>query len=205
MVALLVVGQGLVRTGALDHLVRRMIVLRRHHPAGAVAVTLLAVLVLSGVLNNTPVVVIFIPIMTALAERLSWSVSGVMMPLSFAAILGGMTTLIGSSTNLLVASTAINLGQDPIGFFDFTVPGLVLAAVGLVYTVAVVPRILPDRASPVLALIEGHGKQYLTQIAVAPGSALVGQTTAAGMFPARPDMTVRLIRMRSYSRSMASC
>ena len=108
--------------------------------------TLLAVLVLSGVLNNTPVVVIFIPIMTALAERLSWSVSGVMMPLSFAAILGGITTLIGSSTNLLVASTAINLSQDPIGFFDFTVPGLVLAAVGLVYTVAVVPRILPDRA-----------------------------------------------------------
>ena len=199
VVALLVVGQGLVRTGALDHLVRRMIVLRRHHPAGAVAVTLLAVLVLSGVLNNTPVVVIFIPIMTALAERLSWSVSGVMMPLRFAAILGGMTTLIGSSTNLLVASTAINLGQDPIGFFDFTVPGLVLAAVGLVYTVAIVPRILPDRASPVLVLIEGHGKQYLTQIAVAPGSALVGQTTAAGMFPALPDMTVRLIQRGEHA------
>ena len=104
VVALLVIGQGLVRTGALDHFVRRLVILRRRYPNGTIILTLSCVMVLSAVLNNTPVVVIFIPIMTALSDRLGGSVSGLMMPLSFAAILGGMTTLIGSSTNLLVSS-----------------------------------------------------------------------------------------------------
>ena len=199
VVALLVIGQGMVRTGALDHYVRRLIVLRRHHPSGAVALTLVTVLILSAVLNNTPVVVIFIPIVTALSDRLGGSVSGLMMPLSFAAILGGMTTLIGSSTNLLVASTAVSLGRAPLGFFDFTIPGAVLALVGITYAVLVVPRILPDRASPVRELMEGDGKQYLTQIAVGFGSPLVGQATAAGMFPSLPEMTVRLIQRGEHA------
>jgi di/tricarboxylate transporter len=199
VVALLVIGQGMVRTGALDHFVRRLVVLRRRHPNGTVALTLVAVLVLSAVLNNTPVVVIFIPIITALSDRLGGSVSGLMMPLSFAAILGGMTTMIGSSTNLLVSSTAISLGHPPIGFFDFTIPGAVLALVGITYAVLVVPRILPDRASPVRELMEGDGKQYLTQIAVVSSSPLVGQTTTAGMFPSLPEMTVRLIQRGEHA------
>ncbi len=199
VVALLVIGQGMVRTGALDHFVRRLVVLRRRHPNGTVALTLVAVLVLSAVLNNTPVVVIFVPIITALSDRLGGSVSGLMMPLSFAAILGGMTTMIGSSTNLLVSSTAMSLGHPPIGFFDFTIPGAVLALVGITYVVLVVPRILPDRASPVRELMEGDGKQYLTQIAVVSGSPLVGQTTTAGMFSSLPEMTVRLIQRGEHA------
>ena len=199
VLALLVVGQGMVRTGALDHAVRRLIVLRRHHPAATIGLTLLAVIVLSAVLNNTPVVVIFIPIMTALAERMRWSVSGVMMPLSYAAILGGMTTLIGSSTNLLVSSTALGLGFPAIGFFDFTVPGLVLAAAGFVYVTLVAPRLLPDRVSPVQALVEGGGKQFLAQIEVRSGSVLIGERAVAGMFEALPDVTVRLIQRAEHA------
>ena len=125
VLALLVVGQGIVRTGALEGPARRLATLRRHHPMLAVALALGAAAAVSAVLNNTPVVVIFIPLMTALAGRLHRSVSSVMMPLSFACILGGMTTLIGSSTNLLVASAAEQVGLQRLTFFDFTIPGLV--------------------------------------------------------------------------------
>ena len=199
VLGLLVIGQGMVRTGALDRAIRRLIVLRRHHPATTIGLTLLAVIVLSAVLNNTPVVVIFIPIMTALAERMGRSASGVMIPLSYAAILGGMTTLIGSSTNLLVSSTALGLGFPAIGFFDFTIPGLVLAAVGFVYVALVAPRILPDRASPAKALVEGGGKQFLAQIEVRQGGILIGERAVAGMFEALPDVTVRLIQRGEHA------
>ena len=199
VLALLVIGQGMVRTGALDHAVRRLVAFRRHHPAATIALTLLSVIFLSAVLNNTPVVVIFIPIMTALAERMRWSVSGVMMPLSYAAILGGMTTMIGSSTNLLVSSTAVGLGLPAIGFFDFTVPGLVLAAAGFVYVTLVAPRLLPDRASPVQALFEGGGKQFLAQIEARPHSVLVGERAVAGMFEVLPDVTVRLVQRGEHA------
>ena len=199
VLALLVIGQGMVRTGALDHAVRRLVAFRRHHPAATIALTLLSVIFLSAVLNNTPVVVIFIPIMTALAERMRWSVSGVMIPLSYAAILGGMTTLIGSSTNLLVSSTAVGLGLPAIGFFDFTVPGLVLAAAGFVYVSAVAPRLLPDRASPMQALVEGGGKQFLAQIEARPHGVLVGARAVAGMFEALPDVTVRLVQRGEHA------
>ena len=82
-------------------------------------------------MNNTPVVVIFIPIMQALASRLGQSPSRLMMPLSFAAILGGMVTLIGSSTNLLVSGMLIELGNEGFSFFQFALPGAALALVGL--------------------------------------------------------------------------
>ena len=123
VLSLLVVGQGIVRTGALEQPIRRLVALRRHHPVLAIAVVLSTVLLISAFMNNTPVVVIFIPLMTALAERLHRSTSTLMIPLSYASILGGMTTLIGSSTNLLVMAAAVQAGQPQISFFDFTVPG----------------------------------------------------------------------------------
>tara|TARA_B100001123_G_scaffold242223_2_gene270819 strand:- start:998 stop:2815 length:1818 start_codon:yes stop_codon:yes gene_type:complete len=199
VVALLVIGQGLVRTGALDHFVRRLVILRRRYPNGTIILTLSCVMVLSAVLNNTPVVVIFIPIMTALSDRLGGSVSGLMMPLSFAAILGGMTTLIGSSTNLLVSSTVMNLGHMPIGFFDFTIPGIVLAIVGIAYAIFVLPKLLPDRASPARELMGDIDTQYLTQIAVGSGSPLIGRTANADILAFSSDITIRLVQRGEHA------
>ena len=131
VLALLVMGQGMVRTGVLDRGANLLLGVG----GGSLTVSLLLILVaamaVSAFLNNIPVVVIFIPIMQALAHRYGRSASKLMIPLSYGSVLGGMTTLIGSSTNLLVNSALIEVKATPFGFFDFTIPGLVMASVGL--------------------------------------------------------------------------
>ncbi len=194
VLALLIIGQGLVRTGALDSLIRQLSELRGLSPGVLIAGLLATVTVLSGFVNNTPMVVIFIPILGALAQRQNSSISQVMMPLSFAAILGGMTTLIGSSTNLLVSGALVRDGLPAIGFFDFLVPGAVLAGVGFLYVLFVLPRLLPDRASLAHTLTGGDGKQFIAQIRVRPNSRLIGARSHGGLFPDLKGMTVRLIQ-----------
>jgi di/tricarboxylate transporter len=191
VLALLVIGEGMVRTGALDRLAQLVLGIGR--PMLAILLSLVLVILISAFLNNTPVVVIFIPIMQALSGKIGRSNSALMMPLSFAAIIGGMITLIGSSTNLLVNSALIELDKPAFGFFDFTVPGLVMAASGLLFLLYVIPKLLPDRAGLAGMLLKGGGKQFVAQITVGPKSALIGQHSRGGLFPALPDITVQLI------------
>lgn len=197
VLSLLVMGQGLIRTGILDRAAQWLLDhMRSKIPAtAAIFVVLFIVGAVSGFLNNTPVVVIFIPLMQALAHRYKISPSRVMIPLSFAAILGGMTTLIGSSTNLLVNTALIEIGEKPLQFFDFTVPGVILALAGLGYAVFVVPRILPDRAGMADSVAsDGSGKQFIVQIETPPDSELLGESAPGGHFKALPGMTVRMIQ-----------
>ncbi len=194
VLALLVVGQGMVRAGVLDRGAQAVLALGGGYKWPTIVLTLVVVLVVSGFLNNIPVVVICIPIMEAVAGRFSVSPSKVMMPLSFAAVLGGMTTLIGSGTNLLVSGAMKELGEQPLGFFQFTVPGVVLAAVGLVFVVFVLPHLLKDRASYTSQLQGKDGRQFIAQITVAKGSKLIGKSSKGGLFDAFPDMTFRMIQ-----------
>ncbi len=192
VLALLVIGEGLARTGMPDQAAQYIF---RVGGRGWRSIVLVLVVVagVSGFLNNIPVVVIFIPIMRALADRLGRRTSTVMMPLSFAAILGGMTTLMGSSTNLLVSSSLVEVGQEAFDFFEFTVPGLVLTAAGLIYVLVVAPRLLPKRPEPARPAGAG-GRQFIAQIAVSKDSKLVGTEAVAGLFPSLPAMTVRVIQ-----------
>ncbi len=194
VLALLVVGQGMIRTGTLDLAARRLATLRRHRPALAITTALLAAAVISAFLNNTPVVVIFIPLMAVLAERMNRSASSIMIPLSYAAILGGMTTLIGSSTNLLVSGAAEALGLPSLSFFQFSLPGLFILGIGLVYVVVLAPRILPDRETLADDFVGQGGKQFIAQFVIHAGSPLIGEKPVAGMFKSLPDITVRLIQ-----------
>jgi len=193
VLALLVVGQGMVRTGVLERGAQLLLQVGGKNTWITILLTLVVGMLISSMLNNIPVVVIFIPIMQALAARINKSASKVMMPLSAAAVLGGMITLIGSGTNLLVNSALIQLGEVPFKFFDFTIPGLVLASAGLVYVVFVMPRLLPDRSGE-----EGEnrhsGKHFIAQLTVAPGAKLVGTRSMGGFFRQLPDMTVRMIQ-----------
>lgn len=175
VLALLVLGQGIIRTDALGWSTNYVVGLARINVKLSFALAFGCVLLLSPFLNNTPVVVLFIPILQALAHRLRHPASRVMMPLSFAAILGGMTTLIGTSTNLLVSGALTQLGEAPLGFFQVSVPGLVLVAVGLVYLVVCGSRLLPDRPSFSERLMTGRIPRFVAKLTVMPDSPLIGQ------------------------------
>jgi di/tricarboxylate transporter len=193
--ALLVVGQAMVSTGALEGIARLLIWLSRGSFARALVLTLSYVTGSSAFLNNTPIVVIFIPIVRSIAERFGRNASAVMMPLSFAAILGGMLTLIGTSTNLLVSGELARLGVQPFGFFDLTVPGLVLALAGGAY-VLLLPKLLRPRGQR-RGLVVAEGRQFIAELDIVPGSNLIGESSRAGLFPGLPDVTVRLMQ-RGY-------
>ncbi len=193
VLCLLIVGQGLIRTGALEAPIQALT------RAGGRYQTLMFVLIFffvagaSAFVNNTPIVIIFIPVLATMAERYRRGTSALMMPLSFAAILGGMITLIGSSTNLLVAGSYEAATGKSFGFFDFTVPGLVLAAVGLLYVQLVLPRILRQRNKVDAEADDGRGRQYIAQWVIPPNGKLVGETAVAGLFPTLRNITVRMI------------
>lgn len=191
VLALLVIGQALFNTDALERPARMLSQLGGSSAKRTIFVLLVAAGVTSAFLNNTPVVVMFIPIIVAIAAQRNFSASSALMPLSFVGILGGMTTLIGSSTNLLVAGVAERYGIA-IGFFDFTIPGMVLAGVGLLYVLFVMPLILQNREGAESSTATS-GKQFLAQIEVTTGHALEGETSVHGMFPALSEITVRSV------------
>jgi len=193
VLALLVMGQAMVQTGALNSMTRLFVSVARRRRYVSVIAAVLAVLVVSAFMNNTPVVVMFIPIMQVLAQRLRWSPGRLMMPLSFAAILGGITTLIGSSTNLLVSGALVAEGLPSLGMFDMTPIGLVMAAVGAVYVIFILPKLLPDRGG-LADTLRTEGKQFIAEIDVTAASPLIGARAAAGQFRAMPDVTVRLVQ-----------
>ncbi|MEM8590468.1 MAG: SLC13 family permease [Pseudomonadota bacterium] len=193
VLALLVMGQAMVQTGALNSMTRLFVSIARRRRYLSVIVVVVAVLAVSAFLNNTPVVIMFIPIMQVLAQRLRWSPSRLMMPLSFAAILGGATTLIGSSTNLLVSGVLVAEGLPAIGIFDITPIGVIMAAVGALYVVFVLPKLLPDRGG-LADTLRTEGKQFIAEIDVTANSPLIGERAVAGQYRALRDVTVRLIQ-----------
>ncbi|MCG8563035.1 MAG: SLC13 family permease [Hyphomicrobiales bacterium] len=193
ILALLVIGRGLFQTGADEAPARMITRLSRRRPRTALTATLLGAGSASAFLNNTPVVVIFIPIIGAIARRIGYSLSRVMMPLSFITILGGTTTLIGSSANLVAVAMAEKAGMSKVGFFDFFVPGLLAALLGAVYVLFVLPRIMPARMADIDYKSEFSGRQFLAQIALTKGHPWIGARAVAGLFPALKTMTPRMV------------
>ncbi|MCB1477129.1 MAG: SLC13 family permease [Rhodobiaceae bacterium] len=199
VMSLLVVGQGLVRSGALEN-VAGFAASIGGSPRVTIAILLLATALVSAVMNNTPVVVLMLPVLAAVASKARISASRVMMPLSFITILGGMTTLVGSSTNLIVAGTATTLGQPLLGFFSMTPIAIVLAAVGALYVLFIVPRLLPDRATMAQALRgPSQSHQFIAELTIGPGHQFEGATATAGMFPTLKNMTVLMIQRGDHA------
>ncbi|MEM7696588.1 MAG: SLC13 family permease [Pseudomonadota bacterium] len=194
IMALLVVGQGLFHTDALERPAQALTRFTKRFGAVGLTGVFLAVAAMSAFLNNTPVVVMFIPIIVTLASVRKVTAAQVMMPLSFVTILGGMTTLIGSSTNLLAANVARQTGSVDLSFFSITPVALMLALVGLPYVLGVVPFLLRKRQSMVEAMRGGAGKQFIAEIPIRAGHPLAGATAQAGLFPQLKDMTVRLVQ-----------
>jgi len=199
ILALLVIGQALFQTDALNGLTKAFERLWPRHPRRVIPIILIIAAVTSAFINNTPVVVMFIPLLTAVAARRKLPVPKIMMPLSFISILGGMTTLIGSSTNLLAAGIAIAAGVQGLNFFAFTVPGSVMAAVGAIYVLFVMPKLLPKAINSDGQETQQRNLQFISEIRLDHGHPLVGEKTIAGMFPKITTMTVRAV-IRGYHR-----
>jgi di/tricarboxylate transporter len=197
VLALIILGQALFQTGALDKPTRWIVRSARFGTWPTIAIVIVAAAALSAFLNNTPVVVMFIPVLVGLAREKRIPIAQVLMTLNFATILGGSTTLIGSSTNLLVAGVAERTAGLSLGMFDVTIPALVLAAFGLAYTLLLVPRLVGDRKPEEEA--GASGKQFIAEIALDEDHPMVGKRAVAGLFPGLQHVTVRLIERQGRS------
>ena len=134
---------------------------------------------LSAFINNTAAVAISMPLGIHLAKHYRFSPSKILMPLSFASIFGGMCTLVGTSTNLLVSSMAADRGLAPFGVFEFFAVGGVLFVLGMSYNVFVMLRFLPSRSAASSLTLKYQMSAYLTEVRVPEGSRLVGSTVVA--------------------------
>ncbi|MEZ5920477.1 MAG: SLC13 family permease [Parvularculaceae bacterium] len=198
IIGLLIIGQGMFQSGAFEHPTKRLIGFHSKFPRLTLGIVFLLAMCVSAFLNNTPVVVMFIPIIAAMALQAGIAPSRVMMPLSFLSIFGGMTTIIGSSTNILTAQAyRATMPGSEIGFFELTPLGLVLAGAGVLYMASAARLILPNReGAQTPTASERDGKQFIAQFVIDRANPLQGKGPVAGMFPDLPDVTVRMVQRR---------
>ncbi len=173
--AMFILSGALIRTGALDALVRFLSAGIERGPrrviAGLAAFTALA----SAFLNNTPIVVMMMPVAIRIAKTLHLPASKLLIPLSYTAILGGMCTLIGTSTNLLIDGVARERGLAPFSLFEVTPAAIIILAVSMTFISFAAPRLLPVRRSMVEFLAGRRKMIYFTEVVIPVGSSLIGR------------------------------
>jgi di/tricarboxylate transporter len=163
----------------------------RRGPAISLLFTILITAVLSAFINNTPIVVLMLPILMGVAVRMGESPSGTLLPMGFASILGGMATTIGTSTNLLVVNVAADMGMDAFNMFDFLGPASVAGVFAVLYLWLVVPRIVPERQPPMSGVVS---RLYTAQIRLDKGGPVVGKTLAEALLRVGGGMKVESIQ-----------
>ncbi|MCO5101808.1 MAG: SLC13 family permease [Burkholderiaceae bacterium] len=190
--SLMVLGRALVETGALRPVTRRLAALWRKRGSNVgLGVVLVAAVLVSGVVNDTPIVVLLIPVLVALARETGDSARRLLMPMNFAVLIGGMATTIGTSTNLLVVSIAARMQAADFGIFDFTplVAGAALVALPWLWFVA--PRLLPADADEAPAPVE---RLFDAVLEVGEDSELVGTPLGKLLERSRQDLQVAEVR-----------
>jgi len=189
--ALFILSHALQKSGVLEYLVIRLNQLVQHSKVLGLMVYLLSIAVASAFVNNTAIVAIFMPVTIRLAERYRISPSKVLIPLSYAAILGGTLTLIGTSTNLVVNSLLGELSQlEPLRMFEFARYGLIQLVLGLMYIMFIGYRLLPSRTVTSSLTRNYHLGGYLTEMKVTADSPLIGKTILERGINQNYDITV---------------
>ena len=193
--AMFIVMGALVRTGALDALTTLAEAQAKHHPRRAIGLMIGFVALASAVVSNTPVVVVMIPVFVQLARSLDISASKLLIPLSYAAILGGTLTLIGTSTNLLVDGVARAEGLAGFTIFEVTPLGVILVIWGMIYLRFVAPLLLPHRDSMANLLSDKTKMKFFTEVVIPPDSTLIDRDViGVGLFKRDGVRLVDVIR-----------
>jgi len=197
--ALMMVGKALETTGALQPLAAVVGHAWSTRPLLALLVTLFAGAVLSAFMNNTPIVVLLMPILVSVSMRVKFPVSGVMLPMGLATIVGGMSTTIGTSTNLLVVGIAADLGLAHFGMFDFVLPVAMVGGVAIIFLWIVAPKLLPDRVPP---LADTTPRVFNSQLFIKEDCFAAGKTLSEILAKTNGQMRVDKIQ-RSESLFLA--
>jgi len=174
--AMFVLSAGLARTGAIHWITHRIEKVAGKGERWLILALCLVVAVLSAFIVNTAVVAIFIPVAIVLAKGRKISSSRILMPISFASQFGGVCTLVGTSTNILVNSIVVDKGMPPIGFFELTPLGVVMIVVGIIYLVTVGRWLIPKRTGEIEKVDKYRLADYLAELLVTAGSPLIGKT-----------------------------
>ena len=201
VMAMFILSAGIARTGAIQVVSDRLRQWGGKRPSQQILAMGAIVAPISAFINNTAVVAVFLPIVEDWCRKQNISPSKLLMPLSYITILGGMLTVIGTSTNVLASGLSEQLGYGPFSLFQFTALGLVTSVIGLAYLALVAPKLLPDRKrSDGDNFTQDYGlENYVSEIVIAPGSSLIGQTLRASQLQRKFDMDVlELIRNDSY-------
>ncbi|SHJ70132.1 TrkA-C domain-containing protein [Malonomonas rubra DSM 5091] len=189
--ALMIAGQGIVRTGGLEPLGRGLARLWKISPSVSLLLTLILAAFISAFVNNVPIVVLLLPILISVSIRTKIKTSSVLMPMGFATLLGGTCTTIGTSTNLLVVSVAADMGAGRLEMFDFLLPGVIAAGIGISYLWLIVPRIMPERK---IALTDTSPRIFTAHLAIPEESSSVGKTLAEIMQKVDDGLKIKGIR-----------
>lgn len=194
---LMIVGHGLVRTGALEPVGRMLGRLWGVSPQLSLLLTLVIGGLLSAFVNNTPIVVLLLPILVSVSLRAQTPASSILMPMGMSTLVGGMSTTIGTSTNLLVVSVAASLGLERMGMFSFFVPAALAGGVGILYLWLIAPRILPNRQA---AMTDTSPRIFTAQLLIPEDSYCDGKSLNEILAKAGSGFTVqRIQRNKNYT------
>ena len=197
--ALMMVGKALETTGALQPLATYVGRAWSTRPVLAFLATLVAGAILSAFMNNTPIVVLLMPILVGASLRVKFPVSEVMLPMGLATIVGGMSTTIGTSTNLLVVGIAQDLGRQEFGMFEWVLPVTIVGGFAIAFLWLVAPRLLPDRTPP---MADTSPRIFSAQLHVKEGGFADGKTITEVLAKTQNQMRIDKIQ-RSESLFLA--
>ena len=189
--ALMIIGKGIEITGALQPLASLVSNAWSTRPLLALFVTLIAAAILSAFMNNTPIVILLMPILVGVSLRVKFPISKVLLPMGFATIIGGMSTTIGTSTNLLIVGIAQDMNVQNFSLFDFMLPVVIVGSVGVLFLWLIAPKLLPMR-TPLMP--DTSPRVFSGQLHVTEDSFAAGQSLSEVLAKTNNEMRIEKIQ-----------